>query len=118
MTLIDDRLDTTTPEVEPDPDTEPDPESIPDPEVEPEEAVVPGVTGVLRRMSGRGDTPIKWRVGNRTEEEIARAAFDKAKQRGWLAYRVDPDDHTKGIQMREFDPKAGEVILAPAPVGG
>ena len=78
----------------------------------------PGQIGVVRVMSGRGDTPIAWRVGNRTEEDIARAAFNKAKDRGWLAYRVDPDDKTKGTQMREFDPKAGEVILSPAPVGG
>lgn len=78
----------------------------------------PGQLGFIRIMDHTGDTPIAWRVGNRTEEDIARAAFSKAKDRGWLAYRVDPDDKSKGTQMREFDPKAGEVILAPAPVGG
>lgn len=109
MTLIDDRPDTP---VDPIVSTAAALDAIgPD-------TVVPGETGLLSVMDGSGDTPVKWRVGNRDEEQIARAAFDKAKDRGYLAYRVDPDDHSKGEIMREFDPKAGEVILAPQPVGG
>jgi hypothetical protein len=65
-----------------------------------------------------GDTRISWRRSNTTEVATARAAFDTARGKGYLAYRVDADDQTKGEVMRTFDPTAEEIILAPPTAGG
>jgi hypothetical protein len=78
----------------------------------------PGQLGSMRIMDHTGDQTVTWRKGNEAEVAVARAAFDAARDKGYLAYRVDPDDKGKGEVMRRFDPAAGEVILAPAPVGG
>ena len=82
----------------------------------PAETEVP--TGTMRIMDRSGDQTITWRRGNDEEVAVARAAFDTARRKGMLAYKVDPDNKGKGEVMRTFDPAAGEVILAPQVVGG
>jgi hypothetical protein len=96
MTLIDDRPDTTP--ADPPGSTEP--------------------VHVLRLLNHAGDSRVTWRASNTTEVATARAAFDTARGKGHLAYRVDPDDKTKGEVMHRFDPDAEEIILAPPTVGG
>lgn len=75
-------------------------------------------TGRMRLLDHTGDTTITWRTSDSTEVAVALAAFDTARRKGHLAYRVDPDDKSKGEVLREFDPDAGEIILAPPTVGG
>jgi len=49
----------------------------------------------------------------------AQAAFDAAKAKGMLAYSVDPDSGERtGQVIREFDKKAGKIIMIRQPVGG
>lgn len=79
----------------------------------------PTPTGTLRILDPTGDTTITWRVGNADEETVASETFRRlTTDKGYLAYRVDPADKSKGERMRYFDPSAGEMILSPQLVGG
>ena len=76
-------------------------------------------TGTLHIMDATGDTRIMWDPRNTDEVSIAKAAFEKAQKKGMLAYTVDPDTGDKtGTVIREFDEKAGKIIMAPQLVGG
>lgn len=66
-----------------------------------------------------GDTRLMWDPRNKDEVATAKAAFDAAKAKGMLAYRVDPKTgDSSGEVIREFDKKAGKVIMTPQLVGG
>ena len=67
-------------------------------------------------MDGDGDTRISWNPNNEAEVAIARAAFDTARGRGMTAYRVDGD--AGGAVIREFDPRAENIVMRPAMQGG
>lgn len=73
---------------------------------------------VIVRLDHTGDTKIIWNQDNTTEVDIARGAFRKAKQDGFMAYKVTGKDGTKGEVMAEFDPSAERIILAPPLRGG
>ena len=76
-------------------------------------------TGTLHIMDETGDTRLMWDPRNQDEIDIAKAAFKKAKDKGMIAYTVDPDTGEKtGTVIREFDEKAGKIIMAPQLVGG
>ena len=49
--------------------------------------------------------------------EIARKAFDAAKDKKMLTYKVRRDG-TKGELIREFDAAAERIIATPQTVGG
>jgi hypothetical protein len=77
------------------------------------------MTGMLHIMSGEGDTRLMWDPRNRDEVDTAKAAFDAAKAKGMVAYTVDPNSGEKtGTVIREFDEKAGKIIMPPQLVGG
>jgi hypothetical protein len=65
-----------------------------------------------------GDTRLMWDPTDRDETKIARAAFDKAKARGMLAYSVNPKDGSKGQVIHEFDPQAEKIIMTKQLQGG
>lgn len=65
-----------------------------------------------------GDTRTIWDPNVKEEVKAAKDQFDALKKKGYLAYRVNPDDGSKGQVMREFDPKAGKIIMQPQMVGG
>lgn len=67
-----------------------------------------------------GDKSISWDKGKRDEVEVARQEFEfLVKEKGWLAYAVDPSKpDRKGRQVRAFDVNAEELVLVPAMVGG
>lgn len=69
-------------------------------------------------MSGRGDTKIVWNPENEVEVNAIRKMFDELKKAKYNAYHVTGKDGDKGELMKEFDPKAGRVIFAPAFAGG
>lgn len=73
---------------------------------------------VMVCLDDTGDTKIVWDREKPTEIAIARAAWDKAKRDGYMAYKVVGKDGAKGEIMHEFDPLAERVILAPALRGG
>lgn len=64
-----------------------------------------------------GDTKIVWDSDTAVEVEEARGTFDRLRKKGYAAYRVDKKGD-KGEVIREFDPNAEKLILAPPTVGG
>lgn len=64
-----------------------------------------------------GDTKIVWDSDRPVEVEEARATFDRLRKKGYMAYKVDKKGE-KGEVIREFDPDAEKLILAPQTVGG
>jgi hypothetical protein len=64
-----------------------------------------------------GDTKIIWDAEKADEVESAKETFLKLKKKGYLAYKVDRKGE-KGEVIRDFDPEAEKMILAPPTVGG
>ena len=73
--------------------------------------------GELREMSHKGDTKVIWDADNATEVDNARRTFDDLKKKGFLAYTVEAKGR-KGKIIREFDPDAEKIIMAPPMAGG
>ena len=77
------------------------------------------MTSMLHIMDSSGDTRLMWDPRNADEVDTAKAAFDAAKAKGMVAYTVDPNSGEKtGTVIREFDEKAGKIIMTPQLVGG
>lgn len=72
---------------------------------------------MLSIMDDTGDTRIMWDPRSTDEIDMAKAAFDKAKKKGYLAHKVGTDGEP-GEVIRDFDPKAGKIIMTPQLVGG
>lgn len=73
--------------------------------------------GQLAILDATGDTKIIWDPNNTDEVENARRSFTDLRAKGYLAYKVTPDG-SKGEVIREFDPDAEKIILAPPLRGG
>jgi hypothetical protein len=77
---------------------------------------------VMNILDQTGHTTIGWDPDNEDEVEIAREAFDKARERGYHAFHVVEDPKggagKKGERMTEFDPDAEKMILMPQLRGG
>ncbi len=73
--------------------------------------------GELAVLNETGDTKLLWDPNNPDEVEAALATFKRLRAKGFIAYKVQPGGD-RGEIMREFDPQAEKVIMAPAVVGG
>ena len=71
----------------------------------------------LAVMDHTGDTKTIWDPRNKDEVEVARDAFKKLKDKGYLIYRVGANGE-KSTAMHKFDPDAEKMIAVPAVVGG
>lgn len=71
----------------------------------------------LHVLDATGDTRVEWNPNNPDEVALARKAFQNAKDKRYLIYRVEPGG-TRGELLREFDPSAERIICAPQTVGG
>lgn len=71
----------------------------------------------LHVMDGSGDSRFLWSKDSEAEVAAARAQFDVLKSKGYLAYTVD-ESGSRGEVIREFDPNAQAIIMAPQTVGG
>lgn len=71
----------------------------------------------LIAMDRTGDTRIIWDPQKADEVSAARKLFDELKGKRYLAYKVKKDG-SKGEVIREFDPEAERIILAPPMTGG
>lgn len=74
-------------------------------------------SGELAIMGPTGDLKLTWSRGNADEIEIARKSFDEARKLGFAGYRLGRDE-TRGEVIREFDPTAERIVMAPPMVGG
>jgi hypothetical protein len=68
-------------------------------------------------LGSMGDVKRIWDRSNTDEVEDARASFDRLRERGHLAFRVNKDG-TEGEQMDAFEPNAERMILVPQMQGG
>jgi len=68
-------------------------------------------------LCDQGDTKTIWDKNNTVEVENARRTFNELKAKNYVAYRV-VDKADKGEIMKEFDPNAERMIMAPMIVGG
>lgn len=73
--------------------------------------------GELRVMGKEGDVRVMWDPANKDEVDTAKKTFDELKKKGHLAYAVKKQGG-KGEVIREFDPEAGKIIMAPPMRGG
>lgn len=73
---------------------------------------------VMEVMDPTGDTKIIWDAANEDEVENARRTFDDLKKKGFIAYSVKGKNGKKGEIIREFDPDAERLIMAPPMQGG
>jgi monomeric isocitrate dehydrogenase len=71
----------------------------------------------LAVMDRTGDTKTIWNPAVDAEVEVARAAFNTLKKKGYAIYSVDKDGE-KNTVMHTFDPNAAKLIAIPAIVGG
>lgn len=74
--------------------------------------------GELAIMNTTGDTKVIWDPNNDDEVDAARTQFETLIGKGFSAFLVKPGKGEKGEQIREFDPKAGRIIMIPALRGG
>jgi len=73
--------------------------------------------GTFIQLNDTGDTKTIWDADSEEEVKAAEETFEKLKNQGYVAYKVD-ENGKKGEVMHTFDPQAGRVILAPGIVGG
>lgn len=72
----------------------------------------------LRLMGAAGDTKIIWDPDNREEVKNAKRTFDEmVGDKGFMAFAVARAGE-KGERIREFDPDAEKLIIAPPMAGG
>lgn len=71
----------------------------------------------LAIMDHTGDTKLLWDSDNKDEVDNARESFNRLRKKGYLAYAVKGKNGDKGEQLKEFDPDAERIIMAP-PLGG
>jgi hypothetical protein len=72
---------------------------------------------VLNIIDRTGDTRIEWDPASKDEVKMAKKAFDEAKRKKYLTYKVGADG-TRGELIREFDPTAERIVCTPQTVGG
>jgi hypothetical protein len=75
------------------------------------------MTSTLHVMDSTGDTRIEWDPSDPVSVKVAREAFETAKKKKHLIYRLDSRGQ-RGALMREFDPRAERIIATPQTVGG
>lgn len=68
-------------------------------------------------LNKTGDTRTEWNKDNPAEVEMARKAFQAAKDKRYLIYKTRSDG-SRGELMREFDPNAERIVCTPQTVGG
>jgi len=80
---------------------------------------IPAGSLVIAMMTGHGDVRKIWNAANADEVEDAKRTWEHlVGEKGYMAFLVNPEDNTKGDQIREFDPNAGKIILVPPMRGG
>lgn len=81
------------------------------------QATVPEGQHVMAVLGRQGDVRVMWNPDNAAEVAAAKKTFDDLKRAGHLAFAVTTKGE-KGAQIREFDPDAEKIIMAPPMRGG
>ena len=78
----------------------------------------PSTDSLMEAMGPEGDTKTIWDPTNEDEVDNAKASFDRLTAKGYRAFLVDKETGEKGELMKEWDPKAGRMIMVPPIQGG
>jgi hypothetical protein len=70
----------------------------------------------MRVIDTSGDSHISWDPANASEVAAAQGHFNRLRDDGYLAYRVEGAE--RGEVIREFDPGTAEIIMSPQLQGG
>lgn len=74
--------------------------------------------GELVLMGIAGDTKVMWNADNADEVKAAKKTWDDlVGKKRFLGFKVKKSGEP-GEQIREFDPSAGKLIIAPPMAGG
>ena len=71
----------------------------------------------LTVLDFNGESKHQWNPDNPDEVAAIRTLYNELKKKGFLAFSVNRKGD-RGEQIREFDPEAGHIILAPPQKGG
>lgn len=82
------------------------------------DAVTQTRTRTLHRLDRTGDTVTEWHRADDFEVAAAKSVFDSLRGEGFMAYRIDGGDEGGGAVIKDFDPDAEQIIMAPPLVGG
>ena len=74
------------------------------------------MNGKLIVLNESGDTVHDWDSEDPISLDIVRGVFSEKLSQGHLAYRME--GRGSGVVVKEFDPSAEEIVLAPPMVGG
>ena len=72
--------------------------------------------GIIRWMSVEGDTQVVWDETDTASMEKARRMIERAFQEGRGVFRMDEEG--VGVRLRQFDPRAREIVVIPQIKGG
>lgn len=75
------------------------------------------MNGTMEVMDQTGHTSVTWDPTKPAEVSAAEEHFDALIERGYNAFAVEGDNQ-QGRRLREFDPKAGKIMMVPHLVGG
>jgi len=65
-----------------------------------------------------GDKRLIWRADDKESKAKAIEEFKERLKKGWLAFKVDPDNPGKGTLIKDFDENAEKIVLTPPVAGG
>lgn len=82
-----------------------------------ENDVLPEGKSCLYALDASGDSRFMWSKDNPDEVAAAKKTFKRLSEKGYDAFDVKADG-SKGTKIREFNPDAEKIIMAPRLVGG
>jgi hypothetical protein len=81
------------------------------------EVIVPNI-GELAVLDLSGDTKHMWDRSKSAEVDAAREVFKSLKKKGYMIYKAEGRDGSRGEVLSEFDSEAERIIAVPRMVGG
>jgi hypothetical protein len=65
-----------------------------------------------------GDKRLIWRADDKESKAKAIEEFKERLKKGWLAFKLNPEDPHKGEMLREFDESAEKIVMTPPVAAG
>ncbi len=75
-------------------------------------------TNTLHIMDHTGDVKVTWDPAIPAEVDHARKQFNDAKAKGFAGFEMTSDGKKGANHVREFNPQAGRIVMAPPMQGG
>lgn len=99
------------------PETTPEPRSDPAPDGPAGDPGTPADVHEMRMETGRAGDTVTWDPTDPASVTAAREAFNRERTNGALIYQADGPE-TGGVQVKEFDPAARNLVVVHPLQGG